>query len=290
MLWARAAPSTISARGSIWTIPPCPAAISATPAKLRAMPVQLRQLATFRLSEEGRKVVPGDGGPTGTLIISAPETLCTYRLPVLLRAFRDQCPRVRLTFRPLPVADLRRRVDEGLLDVAFLLEEPLQAAGLWVEPLVPEPVVVIAPPDHPLAALPCVRPADLGEEDILLTELGCSYRNLFLRALAAEGIHPATTLEFNSIEAIKQCVMAGMGLAVLPTVSVAAERAAGRLVALPWAAGDLRVVAQMIRHRDKWVSPALAAVLQQARAVLGGATGPAAAATARSIPASDRSA
>ena len=220
------------------------------------------------LAEEARAAVTGGAQLTGSLTISAPETLCTYRLPALLQQFRLRYPQVRLTFRPGPVADLRRRVGEGLVDVAFILDAPLHAAGLQVEPLVTELLCVVAPPDHPLARAPGVQPADLAGEAMLLTEVGCTYRDMFTRALAAAGVYPATTMEFSSIEAIKQCVMAGMGITVLPAVAVAAEMAQGRLAALRWAAPDFQMVTQMVWHKDKWLSPALQALLSLSREVL----------------------
>lgn len=219
------------------------------------------------LAEEARAAVTG-AQVAGSLTISAPETLCTYRLPALLQQFRARYPQVRLTFRPGPVGELRRRISEGLVDVAFLLDAPLHAAGLQVEPLVTELLCVVAPPDHPLAGAPCVQPADLAGEAILLTEVGCTYREMFTRSLAAAGVYPTTTLEFSSIEAIKQCVMAGMGITVLPAVAVAAETEQGRLVALRWAAPNFQMVTQMVWHKDKWLSPALQALLNLSREVL----------------------
>ncbi|HYN90021.1 MAG TPA: substrate-binding domain-containing protein, partial [Ardenticatenaceae bacterium] len=103
---------------------------------------------------------------------------------------------------------------------------------------------------------------------LLLTEQGCNYRSLFERALNAAGVYPSTTLEFGSVEAIKQCVMAGMGITVLPAVAVAAEVAQGRLVALPWADRPLDMVTQMLWHKDKWLSPALGAFLDLTREML----------------------
>lgn len=220
------------------------------------------------LAEEARTAVVGGTEPMGALTLSASETLCTYRLPIILQQFRTCYPRVRLLFRPGPVAALRRQVLDGVLDVAFVLEEPIQTTGLVVEPLCPEPVLVIASPDHPLARTDQVRAIDLAGEPILFTELGCSYRNQFERALIAAGVYPATTLEFSSIEAIKQCVMTGMGLSALPAIAVAAELEQGRLVALRWAEQPLEVVMQMIWHKDKWLSPALAAFLDVTHQVL----------------------
>jgi DNA-binding transcriptional LysR family regulator len=220
------------------------------------------------LADEARVAVTSDTEIMGTLTISAPETLCTYRLPALLRQMRERFPGVRLLFRPLPPIELRRSVVEGLIDVAFLLDVPFQAGGLTVEPLIYEPLVLIAPANHRLACAGAVHPADLEGEPVLLTEAGCAYRRLFERSLSRAGVYPASTLEFGSVEAIKQCVMAGIGLSVLPAIVAAADIAQGRLVTLNWTEPGFGVLTQMAWHRDKWQSPALSAFLAMSRELL----------------------
>ena len=220
------------------------------------------------LADEARAAVTGNTEIMGTLAISAPETLCTYRLPALLRQMRERFPGVRLMFRPLPVSELRRSVVEGLIDVAFMLDAPFQAGGLAVEPLIYEPLVLIAPANHRLARASAVHPADLEGEPVLLTEAGCSYRRLFERSLSRAGVYPASTLEFGSVEAIKQCVIAGMGVSVLPAIVAATELAQGRLVALNWTEAGFGVVTQMVWHRDKWQSPTLSTFITLSREFL----------------------
>ena len=221
------------------------------------------------LEEEARTTLSAETEPAGSLTFSAPETLCTYRLPAVLQQFRARFPRVKLTFRPLSDSAMRRSVSEGIVDVTFVLEESLQAGGLVVEPLRREPLLVLAYPEHPLTQLSQVRPADLEGESVLLTELGCSYRNVFRRVLAAVGVHPNENMEMHSVEAIKQWVMAGMGITVLPEVAVTHEIAQGQLVALPWNEPDFAVTTHMLWHKEKWQSPALSAFLSTAREVLG---------------------
>lgn len=53
------------------------------------------------LTEEAKMVVRGDKEPAGTLIIGAQESQCTYRLPPILKKFKDQFPHVRLVFNRL---------------------------------------------------------------------------------------------------------------------------------------------------------------------------------------------
>jgi DNA-binding transcriptional LysR family regulator len=207
------------------------------------------------LSEEAREAVTGGGEPAGTLMVGAAPSLSAYRLPRLLRSFGARFPRVRLSFRPTPHAELGSRVAHGSLDVAFLMAEVLSE----------EPLVVLAPPDHPLAGSARVAPADLEGEQILLTEPGCNYRLMFESELEEAGTTPSAALEFDGVEAVKQCVAAGMGFAMLPAVTVEAELERGEVAALRWAGREHAIPVQMIRHKDKWVSPALAAFLEISR-------------------------
>lgn len=225
------------------------------------------------LEEEARAAAIGScEEPVGTVTVSAAETHCTYRLPVVLRGLKERFPRVRVVLRPVPTGafcgDTVRGLFDGSVDVAFVLDEPVRANDLEVEPLVEEPVSVLVGPEHPLARSPLVGPADLEGEALLLTGTGCRYRRLFERALLAEGFRARTVQEFSGVEAIKQCAAAGMGVAVLPAVAVAAEVEAGRLVAPRWSGEDLRLLTQAARHGGRWLSPAVRAFLAVAREVL----------------------
>lgn len=204
----------------------------------------------------------------GELRISTSETICTYRLPALLRLARAELPQVRVVFRPLSSAALRQHVLAGDIDVAILLEPSYATAGLHIEPLAREQILLLAPPDHPLASAPTVAPADLSEAPLLLTEAGCAYRVAFERALADAGVTLRELLEFSSVEAIKQCVIGGMGLAVLPQVTVARELQQGQLVALPWAGPSLAMDTQLIWNARRWCGPTLSAFLELARHAL----------------------
>ncbi len=202
--------------------------------------------ALLQQVEHARQAVHAADAPGGPLTLSAPDTLCIHWLPAVFREFRGAHPQVRLVFRPTPWAELRRRVDDGALDLALVLEEPITEGALHVESLFPTPMVLVAPPDHPLALAGPVRVQDLREEPLLLTERGCSYRNLFEHALIAAGVHPGDALEFANVEAIKQCVMAGLGITLLPDLAVRREVARGQLRVLDWQGPALTLQAQAI--------------------------------------------
>ena len=117
---------------------------------------------------------------------------------------------------------------------------------------------------HPLVGIDQVKPEDMEGETVLLTESGCSYRALFEHSLAVAGVKPTTTLEFSSVEAIKQCVMLGMGISILPEMATSVEAEHGKLAVLLWPLPDAQVYTQMAWHKEKWLSHALRACIDTA--------------------------
>lgn len=186
--------------------------------------------------------------------IGAPETLLAYRLPQVLRQFRQAMPKVKLVLRPGISAQLREEVREGALDLAFTLDPISQHPMLNSEVLRPEPVLLIAPPSHRLSRFPAVHAPDLSSETLLLSESRGSYRMAFEHALSEAGVVPADVLEFTSIEAQIQCVMADLGIAVLPEVAVREDVSRGRVAVLAWHGSPLGMFAQMVWHKDKVLS------------------------------------
>jgi len=218
--------------------------------------------------EEARYISSQSGELTGTVIIGADEVLCTYRLPALLRLFRERYPHVRLLFRPLSSDNLKQSLREGNVDVVFMLDEPVISTDLHTEPLMDEPFLMVVSPDHPLATRSTLGIEDFNREQILLSEKGCSYRAFFYRTLLRKGADSLTELEFNSVEAIKQCTMVGLGIALLPEMAIKGELEQGELIALPWDLSEIRFATQMLWHQEKWISPSMRAFIESARNVL----------------------
>jgi len=227
---------------------------------------------------EARSAVTDNQSPTGTVTISASESLCTYRLPTLLHEFRLQYPQARLIFRPcLDCSQLRRQVSEGLIDVAFIIDDIFPSQALQYEQVGHDPLYIFAAPDHPITLQlaqtgTTLQGSQLQGEHFLLTEQGCSYRNTLEAALRRNGIDAVADLEFSSVEAIKQCTMAGLGLAFLPEFIAQAELAAGRLVKLPWEGNTFAIGTYMLWHQEKWLSPTIHAFIESARNTLCGET------------------
>jgi DNA-binding transcriptional LysR family regulator len=219
----------------------------------------------LRLLKDAQSIATDSHEPSGRLSVASPESIVTYRLPPVLRRFQQKFPQVELSFSPLFSALVPQQIARGELDFAFLIGDLIEQGNLVIEDLAPEAMALIASSKHPLAGRESIRADDVCNETFLLTEHGCAYRVRFENALAAEGVVLRNVLEFDSVEAIKQCVALGMGLAVLPRITLGAELAKGSLVSLPWAGRDLTMATQVVWHKQKWISPAMAAFLKVVR-------------------------
>jgi DNA-binding transcriptional LysR family regulator len=217
------------------------------------------------LVEEAKSFSAEDGAGVGTLRFTAPETVCTYLLPPVLMGFREQCPNVRLQFFPGFVRDFKRQVLEGVVDLAFILEESFPSKTLAVEKLRDEQILILASPSHRLAKARSVSAHDLLRESVLLKALGCSYRNQFERQLIAADAHPGQSLEFQSVETIKRCVEAGLGIAPLPRMAVEEELRAGRLISLPWEGPEIQFATHLVWNPRRQLGNAERTFLEHVR-------------------------
>jgi DNA-binding transcriptional LysR family regulator len=211
--------------------------------------------------EQGQRAVQSGAEPSGPLRIGAPESVLTYRLPPVLRAYRRRFPHVELTFRPYSDATLALKLEAGKFDMAIHMSDILPAASIQSMRLRTERVFLLAEANHPLASRATVKPADLAGQSLLLTEAGCGYREKLDKALALKNIRPGNVTEFSSVEAIKQCVAVGMGLGLLPAIVVARELRQRQFKALHWAGPSLDISTHVLWHKDKWISPAMAAFI-----------------------------
>jgi DNA-binding transcriptional LysR family regulator len=228
-----------------------------------------------RARAEAVGAVADDREMTGTVAVSAPESLLTYRLPALLSRFRAEHPGVTIDLRPTPIGrfrgESRRAIATGAADLAFVLDARVKQRGFASEVLIRESISVIAPVGHALADVRTVAPSAVDGQQLLLPEApeaGCEYRGQFERHLADSGVSLEGALEFASIETVKQCVIAGMGIAVLPRVAVESEVLAGRLAQLPWRE-PFEVYTQVVWSERRSLSPAHRAFIAAAREVFG---------------------
>lgn len=165
---------------------------------------------------------------TGRLSIGTSDTNCAYVLPPAVKLFAATYPgvEIRLTDRMSP--EVVRLVMEGGVDFG-LATLPVTEIRVKTVPLFQREDVAICPMDHPLVADPVATLSALSEHPMLALEKGSTTRGLMDRLFMDEGIQANVCMELGSIEVIKRFVEIGLGIAIVPEVSVREEIETGRL-------------------------------------------------------------
>jgi DNA-binding transcriptional LysR family regulator len=209
--------------------------------------------------EQGQRVIQAGAEPSGPLRVGSPESILTYRLPPILRTFRQRFPHVELSFLPHLNQTLLGEIESGRVDMVVCMTDPMSNPVLVSAQLPEEKILLLGHPSHPLTRKAAVQPSDLAGQTLLLTESGCGYRNKLDRILTLQNVRPGNITEFSSVEALKQCIAAAMGLGLLPAMVVERELRQRQIKPVRWTGPRLDIGTHILWHRDKWVSPAMAA-------------------------------
>ncbi len=171
----------------------------------------------------------------GPLRLGVIYTIGPYLLPDLVRQAIDRVPQMPLILQENFTARLLEMLRAGELDCA-IMAEPFPDTGLAVAPLYDEPFQAAVPTQHPLAGRASITAEELKQEDMLLLGTGHCFRDHVLEVCpeyarfaspsieGSEGIR--RSFEGSSLETIKYMVASGMGVTVVPRLSVPAEKQA----------------------------------------------------------------
>lgn len=166
----------------------------------------------------------------GKLAISVAST-AGYFMPFLLAQFSKRFPEVAITLDVSNREVLLQELSHNKMDFA-IMGRPPDGLGLDFTSFLENPLVVIAPPDHPLVREGKIPLARIQQETFIAREHGSGTRSATERFFAEKGIKLNTGTEMSKNESIKQAVQAGMGLSILSLNTVMLELEAKRLAVL----------------------------------------------------------
>lgn len=167
------------------------------------------------------------GVTRGSLRVVATST-SEYFLPRLLGEFGRRYPQVEISLEVLNRASVVARLAENVADL-YVMARPPQDDALLAEPFCRNPLVLVAPPDHPWVQRDLVTFNEVMAAPLILREQGSGTRAWLEQYFAESGGSPQARMTLGSNEAIKQAVRGGIGPAVLSLHGVLMELDAGQL-------------------------------------------------------------
>lgn len=182
---------------------------------------------------------------SGVVRMGVIGTTGRWLLPRLLDAVSMAHPRVRVQVVDATTTSLLPQVVAGSLDGA-IVNLPIDHPDLEVNPLFEEEPMLVAPPDHPLAAYDVVEPQDLGKYPLLLSPQGVAFRDALDDDLKRFGIELTPKAEVDGMRLLESLAADGFGASVLPA---SATTSAGNWKRVPVRGLTPRVVGLVSNRR-----------------------------------------
>ena len=154
-----------------------------------------------------------------------------YLLPQLLAQFVKRHPGIEVSLHVSPRAAILERLADNADDLYLLTDPPIDSA-VAAHPILPNPLVALAPARHALANEKRIAFQRFAREPLLVREEGSGTRLAAEIVFARHGIKPSISMELGSNEAIKEAMIAGMGVALLYRYSLGFDVDTRRVVVL----------------------------------------------------------
>lgn len=155
----------------------------------------------------------------GIVRIGFPSSLAHYTLPTVISAFRAKYPDVRFQLKQGSYHGLIDSVIKGEIDMALVGPLP-KLEKIQGDILFTEKVVALLPSNHPLASKRELSLSQLKNESFILFPKGFVLRDIIVNACRQIGFQPKVSFEGEDIDAIKGLVSAGLGLTLIPEITI----------------------------------------------------------------------
>lgn len=207
---------------------------------------------TSKMSEADLILDEIKGSDGGRLLVSVASTVQYFAIR-LLAGFCRKYPKVNVNLKVTNQKGLIQLLENNETDIV-LMGKPPEGRDLVSEPLLENPLVVIAPPHHHLRDKKAISLAELRNEIFLMREQGSGTRTSTERFFAENGMKISANMELNNNGAIKLGVEEGLGLGIVSQHTIDIEVKTGRLVILDVQSFPLVRTWHMVRREGKRLS------------------------------------
>src|SRR3954470_12140841 len=156
----------------------------------------------------------------GTIRIGFPSSLATYTMPTAISAFRERYPQVKFQLKQGAYYHLIDLVAKGEIDMALLGPVPMKEKKVKGSIFFTENLVALLPSHHPLAGASTLKLNQLRDESFILFPEEFILREIIVNACSQLGFQPNVSFEGEDIDAIKGLVSAGLGVTIIPEITI----------------------------------------------------------------------
>jgi LysR family transcriptional regulator, transcriptional activator of the cysJI operon len=186
----------------------------------------------------------------GTVRIASIYSIGLSEMPRLRDEFNHVCPGAQLQIEHLRPDKVYEAVLEDQADLGFI-SYPEHRRNLTVIPWREERMTVAVYPSHPLAVFEVLMPRDLDGQEFIAFDEEVIIRRELDRFFRDHDVNISVVMQFDNIQSIKEAVILGSGISILPERTMQAEVEQNRLVSIPLHAPELVRPTGIIHRRKK---------------------------------------
>lgn len=185
---------------------------------------ELRNESLLAVADHGAAV-------RGTLVIGANEATCLYVLPKVFAEYCRLYPQVRLSIYRNFSYKVIEKLEDGSIDLG-IVTLPVKSPSLRVRSIFRDQLMLMVPPDNPLAEKECVPVAEIVKQPLLFPKTGHT-RQLMDKLFRPYASQLHIRMELPSIGMIKSFVAAGLGVSLISSTFARDQVLAGQIVLIP---------------------------------------------------------
>ena len=197
----------------------------------------------------------------GPLTIATVYSIGFHELPPYLEAFRERFPEVDLQVHYRRSNQVYADVSENLADLG-LVAYPQERKGVEIEPAWKDKLVVICPPNHPLAKRDTIDLKAIDGQRFISFEPDLPTRKAIDGMFTQAGIQVKEVVEFDNIETVKRGVLIENAISIVPSESVRSEVKSGTLAQIAINGKFVWRPLGIVRRRTKAITPAMREMIQ----------------------------
>jgi len=197
--------------------------------------------------------------PRGEIIVGANEGTCLHILPEVFAEFKKQYPDVAVNITRADYGKILDSVIDNSVDFGFM-SMPVADARLTVVLIHRDELVVIAPPQHPLAKLKSAPICEVAKFPLVMPKAGHT-RDALEQLFHEYKLKPQYAMELDSSELLKRFIAADVGVGFIARSNVQEDVQAKVLVAIPMAETTIRRDLALVFRKDKALSRAALAFI-----------------------------
>ena len=198
----------------------------------------------------------------GNVRIALADSLCVAFMDRIFPTLHKDYPKITLFCDTAGTDDLLLRLNQNEADIIYVMDAPVYNTNYKTIKSDQVMTYFICSPNHPFANAEHVSIKELIEQPFLLTEKGMSYRRIFDEELAKKNLEVKPVFVSGNTHLICDLVSKGCGIALLPAYACKNMIDCGKVCEIKTEDYLKPIVyAQLLVHRDKWISNALQTVI-----------------------------